>query len=226
MIELLSIVVIQRNNNIYSLASLFWLVIVCTIENQKVVLIITGFVMLPLEFFNFVAIYFFNIPYSPAQSVENGSIFGLTPAAQLWLDVIIFNLFFNYILLYLKSYQEMKHINYRNTSQFAGKPAFWQLVVAYFFRYSYMLTLIAMFFLGFSKPTFMNIILVALFLVFFSKGDNLIITKKVKANGAEKMTLTTFCKKYWLAIVYYTLACILAKYLYFLFWNGDLPEQL
>jgi hypothetical protein len=27
-------------------------------------------------------------------------------------------------------------------------------------------------------------------------------------------------------IVYYTLACILAKYLYFLFWDGDLSEQL
>jgi hypothetical protein len=165
------------------MVSLFWLVIVCTIENQKVVLIITGFVMLPLEFVNFVSLYFFNIPYSPAQSVENGSIFGLTPAAQLWLDVIIFNLFFNYILLYLKSYSEVKKINYRNTKQFAGKPKTWELVVAYFFRYSYMLTLIAMFFLGFSKPTLMNIVLVALFLVFFSKGDNLILTKKTKPGG-------------------------------------------
>jgi len=147
------------------------------------VLICTGFVMLPLEFFNFIAIYFFNIPYSPAQNVQNGGIFGFTPAAQLWLDVIIFNLLFNYIFLYLKSYDQVKHINYRNTKKFTGKPKTWELIVAYFFRYSYMMTLIAMFFLGFSKQTLMNIILVTLFLIFFSKGDNLILKKKTTAGG-------------------------------------------
>jgi hypothetical protein len=56
----------------------------------------------------------------------------------------------------------------------------WELFVAFLFRYSYLLTLIGMFFLGFSKPTIMNIIFVALFLVFFSNGDNLIIVKKMK----------------------------------------------
>lgn len=44
------------------------------------------------------------------------------------------------------------------------------LIVAFCFRYSYLLTIIAMFFLGFSQVTLMNLIYVVLFLVFFSSG--------------------------------------------------------
>lgn len=96
----------------------------------------------------------------------------------MWLDVLIFNAYFNYIFLYLKSYQKLKKNNLRKS--FQGAPKMWELVLAFLFRYSYMLTMIAMFFLGFSNPTLMNVILVALFLIFFSKGDTLIVVKKKK----------------------------------------------
>jgi hypothetical protein len=76
-----------------------------------------------------------------------------------------------------------------------------------------------MFFLGFSNPTIMNIILVALFLIFFSSGDTLIVSRRIR-NGKEKHTLTTFSKNYWFIIVYYALLCILGKYIYFLFFAG------
>ena len=47
-IEILAIVVIQRNNNIFSLVSLLWLAIISTVENERIVLKITGWVMMPL----------------------------------------------------------------------------------------------------------------------------------------------------------------------------------
>ena len=127
-------------------------------------------------------------------------------------------------MVYLKTYPLVKD-KAGKIEPFIGKPNGWQLFLAYIFRYSYLLTLLAMFILGFSQPTFINLILVALFLIFFSRGDNLIVVKREK-DGVEKTTLTTFCKHYWLVIVYYTLACILAKYIYFLFFPGSSEEYL
>lgn len=84
--------------------------------------------------------------------------------------------------------------------------------------------MVAMFFLGFSSPTLINIILVAIFLIFFSQGDNLITSSKIK-NGEKKAIITTFSKKYWLIIVYYTLICILLKYIFFLFFSQNASAQ-
>ncbi len=71
-IELLSIIVIQRFNNIYSFVALLWLAFVSTVENHKLVMIITGFIMMPMELGNFVIRYFYNIPYSPAKDIDQG----------------------------------------------------------------------------------------------------------------------------------------------------------
>lgn len=122
--------------------------------------------------------YFYNIPSSPAKNVTDASIFGFEQHTQMWLDVLIFNAYFNYVFLYLKSYHKPQKNNQRKS--FQRTPRVWELLLAFLFRYSYMLTMIAMFFLGFSNPTLMNILLVGLFLIFFSKGDTLIVVKKSK----------------------------------------------
>jgi hypothetical protein len=49
-------------------------------------------------------------------------------------------------------------------------PNFLIVIIAFCFRYSYLLTLGALFFLGFSKVTLMNLVYIILFLVFFSSG--------------------------------------------------------
>jgi hypothetical protein len=98
-------------------------------------------------------------------------------------------------------------------------------VVAVVFRYTDMLTYLAIFLLGFSNPTLMNLIFVAIFLVFFSKGDNLIEVTRTH-HGRERKRMRTFAKNYWLVIVYYTLLCVIAKYIYFLFFPGDITEKL
>jgi hypothetical protein len=125
LVELLSIVVIQRNNNVFSFVSLLWLAFVSTVNRQQWVLVATGLVMLPFELSNFIITYFYNIPNSPAQNVTDGTIWGLAYSPQMWLDVLIFNAFFHYIILYLKEYRRLKDVNYRNSNPFVGKPTTW-----------------------------------------------------------------------------------------------------
>ncbi len=116
-IELVSIIVIQRFNNIYSFVALIWLAIVSTVENKIFILIITAFVMLPMELVNFVITYLFNIPYSPTQNVTNASIFGFQTSSAMWLDILIFNIYFNYIIIFIKSYKTVKQNNIRNNKE-------------------------------------------------------------------------------------------------------------
>lgn len=47
-IEVLSIIVIQRYNNVYSFVNLVWLAFVSSVENLLWVRLFTGFVILPL----------------------------------------------------------------------------------------------------------------------------------------------------------------------------------
>lgn len=49
---------------------------------------------------------------------------------------------------------------------------------------------------------------------------------KKTRNNKNIITLTTFSRKFWFIIVYYTLVCIIAKYIYFLFFPGKLEEAL
>lgn len=99
------------------------------------------------------------------------------------------------------------------------------MVVAFIYRYTYLLTLVALFFLGFSKPTLINLIYVSLFLVFFSNGDNLIFIVR-KSGRRTRHAITTFSKHYWHVIVYYTLLIIIGKYLYFLLFAGQASSWL
>lgn len=194
-------------------------------ENLLYVRLFTAFVILPLEICNFIITYFYNIPHSPASSITDGQNYGFQISSSLWLDVIIFNLYLNYLILFVKSYREIVATNALKVKKERRRPMFWEVIVAFIFRYTYLLTLAGLFFLGFSQPTVINIIYVSLFLVFFSNGDNLIFIMKRK--GKKKWhAITTFSKHYWFIIVYFTLICIIAKYMYFLFFNGQASNWL
>lgn len=105
------------------------------------------------------------------------------------------------------------------------KPAIWVLVLAFIYRYTYLLTILAIFFLGFSYVNLINLVYVILFLVFFSSGEN-VIPEKIVKNDKEVVILNTLARKFWYLIVYYTLLCIIGKYIYFLFFPDQLSEQL
>lgn len=71
----------------------------------------------------------------------------------------------------------------------------------------------------------MNLVYVILFLVFFSSGENVLIEIKSR-NNKPITSLTTFSRKFWFIIVYYTLICIIVKYVYFLFFADKLSQAL
>jgi hypothetical protein len=182
--------------------------------------IFTAAVILPLEVCNFVITYFYNIPHSPATALTGADIYGFQYSTAIWLDVIIFNLYLNYLVLFVKSYYLIKESAEKKVKRERRRPKTWEVILAFIFRYTYLLTLVGLFFLGFSSPTVINLIYVSLFLIFFSNGDKLMFI--VRERGRRKhTTLTTFSKQYWHVIVYYTLLIIIGKYLYFLFFDGE-----
>jgi hypothetical protein len=137
-------------------------------------------------------------------------------------DVIIFNFYLFYIITFLKAAGKDRKKKIPTGTEKNKNPALWIYIVSYVFKYSYLLTLIALFFFGFSYVSLINLVYAALFLVFFSFGNNLILQKK---NINKKQIFTTFSRKYWWIIVYYTLICISVKYCYFLFFsNGNYPN--
>jgi hypothetical protein len=177
-IEIISIIVIQRYNNVYSFVNLIWLAFVSSVENLLYIRLFTAFVILPLEICNFVIAYFYNIPNSPAASITHGQNYGFQVLSSIWLDVLIFNIYLNYLILFVKSYRQIKESTENKVKQARRKPTLLEVVAAFIFRYTYLLTLAGLFFLGFSKPTIINIIYVTLFLIFFSRGDNIIFITK------------------------------------------------
>lgn len=125
----------------------------------------------------------------------------------------------------MKSYKQILAIHSEKSKKIRRKPTSKEIALAFIFRYTYLFTLAALFFLGFSQPTVINIIYVILFLIFFSNGDKMVFVEKQR-NRKKWFAITTFSKHYWFIIVYYTLLCIIAKYMYFLFFNEQLSAWL
>lgn len=142
-----------------------------------------------------------------------------------WLDVIIFNVYFFYLVTFLLAASKDRAQNFFSRSSKVPPPSWYIFITALFFRYSYLLTIAAMFFIGFSNVELIHLVYVVLFLIFFTSGENVLIQKK-KRNNKQVATLTTFSRKYWFIIVYFTLICIILKYIYFLFFPGKLVEIL
>ena len=63
--EVISIIVIQRYNNIYSFAAVLWLASVASIERIRVIFYLTLFILLPVELANFIIMYGYNAHESP-----------------------------------------------------------------------------------------------------------------------------------------------------------------
>lgn len=221
--EVVSIIVIQRYNNIYSFVTVFWLTLVASTHKIKLIYYITTFVLLPVEIGNFVIMYAYNASQSPLSTLKNLENFGFQFMQTFWLDIIIFNVYLFYMITFVLSVNQEKTKEQR--PQKSSRPSIITLILACIFRYSYLLTIAAMFFLGFSNVTLMNLVYLVMFLVFFSSGENIIIETHMK-NGKTIAKLTTFSRKYWYIIVYYTLLCVIAKYCYFLFFNGKLTSDL
>jgi hypothetical protein len=201
-----------------------WLALVASTDRIKIIYFVTLFILLPVEIGNYVILYAYNAPESPIGDLQNLSEFGFQTMQLFWLDIIIFNAYLFYMITFLLAASHDKNRSLHRKSSIPSSRAL-VLICSFVFRYSYLLTIAAMFFLGFSKVTLMNLVYVVLFLVFFSSGENVLVEIKTR-NQKPVTTLTTFSRKFWFIIVYYTLICIILKYIYFLFFHDNLKEAL
>lgn len=92
---------------------------------------------------------------------------------DFWLDIIIFNLYFFYMITFLLAASRDSRQTFKKALA-KPKVSILVLMLAFIFRYTYLLTILALFFMGFSVVNLMNLVYVIMFLVFFSSGDNMI----------------------------------------------------
>ena len=132
-----------------------------------------------------------------------------------WLDILLFNIYIFILVSFVKCKVETREMYSKSTIK--KKATIWTLGLAFSLRYTYLLTLVGIFFIGFSSVNVINLLYACIFLTFFTLGKNVMTTKK---GNSSIQTLTTFSMKYWPIIIYFTLGCITAKYIYFLFFDG------
>ena len=158
----------------YSFVTVLWLAVVASTERVRLIYLLTLFILLPVEIGNYVIMYIYNAPQSPIDTLQNLEVYGFQKMQLFWLDIIIFNVYLFYMITFLLAASRDRSQNFQRKSSMPSSNIF-VLIVAFCFRYSYLLTIGAMFFLGFSKVTLMNLVYVVLFLVFFSSGENVLI---------------------------------------------------
>ena len=100
-VELISIIIIQRHNNAYSFVALLWLAFVVTVQNLKAVYLVTAFIIMPLEIGNYIILLLYNMPHSAFDNIKGYSIWGLQPMYEVWLDVLLFNIYLYYIIFFV-----------------------------------------------------------------------------------------------------------------------------
>ena len=158
----------------YSFVTVLWLAVVASTERVRLIYLLTLFILLPVEIGNYIIMYIYNAPQSPIDTLQNLEVYGFQKMQLFWLDIIIFNVYLFYMITFLLAASRDRSQNFQRKSSMPRSNIF-VLIVAFCFRYSYLLTIGAMFFLGFSKVTLMNLVYVVLFLVFFSSGENVLI---------------------------------------------------
>jgi hypothetical protein len=89
---------------------------------------------------------------------------------QFWLDIIIFNVYIYYIILFIIAALKDTRRSLYSRSSTKSEPTAFVMILAFCYRYTYLLTLGAIFFLGFSTITLINLAYVIIFLIFFTFG--------------------------------------------------------
>ena len=109
--QLLSIVVIQRYNTIYSMILIVWLVSSALITKALYIRYSIIFLVFPLAIANYCTSFLFNIPQSPITNIQCGkqpcSIYGFELFNNFYWDIIIFDVYILFILNFIK-YSDME----------------------------------------------------------------------------------------------------------------------
>ena len=66
------------------------------------------------------------------------------------------------------------------------------LFVAFIFKYTHLITLILLYWVGFDAANLLHLVLIIAFLVFYAFGSTIIFKQRIKANGKTTQMITTF----------------------------------
>lgn len=181
--------------------------------------------------FNYFPMYYSNIPeifYPNSCGKFPCSVYGFIqwPNGDIWIDVIVLNFYIYLLLTFIKitagelilEMKRKKREEKKKKSKVQQLCSVWRLILAFFFRYTYLITLIIMFIVGFSSVNLVHLGFSLLFLVFFALGEQLLVEVIMK-DGKEIKVVGTFSQKHWILIVHYTGIIILLKYIYFLLFS-------
>lgn len=105
LLQLVTIVMIQRYNTLYSLLLILWLALSSIFTKVHFLRTSTMVLVLPAALFNYVPLYYSNIHASPLPASCGYfpcSVYGFNPWLGIWVDVIIFNYYIYLILTFLK----------------------------------------------------------------------------------------------------------------------------
>lgn len=183
LLQLFTIVLIQRYNTVYSILLILWLLLSSIFNKLSFLRISTIVLVIPATMFNYFPMYYSNIPeifYPPTCGKFPCSVYGFIhwPDGDIWIDVIIFNFYIYLLLTFIKitagelilEMKRKKKEEKKKKSKIPQLCSIWRLLVAFFFRYTYLITLIIMFIVGFSSVNLIHLGFSLLFLVFFALG--------------------------------------------------------
>jgi hypothetical protein len=107
LLQLVSIVLIQRYNTIYSILLIIWLLLSSVFTRIVFLRYSTIILVLPATMFNYFPLYYSNVNGSPLPSncgTFPCSVYGFMKwnENEIWVDVIIFNFYIYLLLTFLK----------------------------------------------------------------------------------------------------------------------------
>ena len=114
--------------------------------------------------------FIYNVPNTPLSGFEHKSIWGFQLMYAYWLDVILFNLFLYYLILFVSAASKETRSSLYSTSKKVAEPSNVVVFLAFIYRYTYLFTIAGMFFLGFSNITCIDLGYVIMFFLFFTFG--------------------------------------------------------
>lgn len=107
LLQLITIVLIQRYNTFYSLLLMLWLLLSSVFTKIHFLRTSTIVLVLPAALFNYFPLYYANVNQAPLPTscgVFPCSVYGFLkwPSNGIWVDVIIFNYYIYLLLTFLK----------------------------------------------------------------------------------------------------------------------------
>ena len=244
-LQVYSIVIIMRYENIYPLGSLLWMFISGLSVNHSLLAKISGVCVIPLTFIQILILYYFNIPKNIEKpEKKNDNLFGFDNYSWEGFEYLFLTLYLIIQIIYvsqvIKFLSLPKRISNKKDASSLFRPSstysnahitFVIIFRTLLYKNSYFLTLFILFWISLYTVNLIHLILALFFVIFFLKtGTNSLIIKSsdlYKSNNnnsnnnnisnQHKKYVITFQQKYWIYLVIYVDFIILIRHIWNLF---------